>query len=627
MTSAVLGNDAPAAAPPSVNQTGRMARLTLGAGVATTIGLIYWLLLLCGYGIEFSDEGYYLNWIAHPELYPASHTQFGFVFHPLYELTGRNIVALRQLNVLLTFGAGWLFFASLLAGFPMRSQGDRLAMACLAFVLASSALAVFRVWLPTPNYNTLAFQGLLLGSAGACLACAATKRAHWIGSVLLGIGLWLTFMGKPTTMAVAGLLWLTGIVAYGRISWHQFCTTGIIALSLVVLSALAIDGSISGFVNRLAIGASDLEKLQGGHTLAEILRLENFHLNLAEKRLFWLGTGLVFTSGYLVSAGWHALRLAGFGLALAGIAALWISLAVCHRLGYSLADVLGFELTQGLSYTADGSWFIKYLFTNLVLFFLPAGSFLVFLFRIRSLPRVRPIVAVLCLLCLPYAFAFGSNTYYWWKIGGAVAFWCAAGLTLVWPDPAKGCSWTRGVPLALFTVVGVFLSLMLATEAPYRQHFPLRANTVSLLTAEQHVIRVSADTQRYVSQMRALLEENGFKPNDPWIDLSGRHPTLAVLVGARHLGLAWLPGGYPGSKDIVQVGLDRVPAELLRQAWVLTEPGGRRSLSPELLHRYGLDLECNYLLVGTIESPLGEYSTSVIQRIYKPLPSDPPSLN
>ncbi|HRI82867.1 MAG TPA: hypothetical protein PLF88_10550, partial [Opitutaceae bacterium] len=110
MTSAVLGNDAPAAAPPSVNQTGRMARLTLGAGVATTIGLIYWLLLLCGYGIEFSDEGYYLNWIAHPELYPASHTQFGFVFHPLYELTGRNIVALRQLNVLLTFGAGWLFF-------------------------------------------------------------------------------------------------------------------------------------------------------------------------------------------------------------------------------------------------------------------------------------------------------------------------------------------------------------------------------------------------------------------------------------------------------------------------------------------------------------------------------------
>ena len=69
---------------------------------------------------DFTDEGFYLNWIAHPSLYKASHTQFGFIYHPLYLLFGGDIVLLRQANILITLALAWLLFFSF-----FRTQAGR----------------------------------------------------------------------------------------------------------------------------------------------------------------------------------------------------------------------------------------------------------------------------------------------------------------------------------------------------------------------------------------------------------------------------------------------------------------------------------------------------------------------
>ena len=71
--------------------------------VISTVLILVWVLKFSAYGIDFTDEGYYLNWISNPSLYKTSINQFGFIYHPLYNLVDGNIVWLRRLNVIIIF--------------------------------------------------------------------------------------------------------------------------------------------------------------------------------------------------------------------------------------------------------------------------------------------------------------------------------------------------------------------------------------------------------------------------------------------------------------------------------------------------------------------------------------------
>ena len=76
--------------------------LTIALGLVTTIAILGWMMMLARRGIDFSDEGYHLNFIANPGIYSASVTQFGFFYHPLFELVSENLERLRQCNACLT---------------------------------------------------------------------------------------------------------------------------------------------------------------------------------------------------------------------------------------------------------------------------------------------------------------------------------------------------------------------------------------------------------------------------------------------------------------------------------------------------------------------------------------------
>ena len=81
----------PAAAPEPVEVRMRPSRLMVatewiapGGTAIAGLSLLGWVLLNCRAGFDFTDEGFYLNWIANPWNYRASLSQFGFVYHPLY---------------------------------------------------------------------------------------------------------------------------------------------------------------------------------------------------------------------------------------------------------------------------------------------------------------------------------------------------------------------------------------------------------------------------------------------------------------------------------------------------------------------------------------------------------------
>ena len=102
--------------------------------------IVGWVLWYCRYGYDFTDEGFYLNWISRPFNYAASSTQFGFAYHPLYLLVDGSVSALRQANLVATYIFAWLAAWALLERVFQRqalNSADRFAIAA---AIATSAL-------------------------------------------------------------------------------------------------------------------------------------------------------------------------------------------------------------------------------------------------------------------------------------------------------------------------------------------------------------------------------------------------------------------------------------------------------------------------------------------------------
>src|SRR5437016_5064779 len=95
-----LGHDATPIASKSIARNSFFASGMQLAGLAISIVasllLLGWVMIRCRSGFDFTDEGFYLNWISDPWRFRSSVTQFGFVYYPLYKLVDGDIVLLRQ---------------------------------------------------------------------------------------------------------------------------------------------------------------------------------------------------------------------------------------------------------------------------------------------------------------------------------------------------------------------------------------------------------------------------------------------------------------------------------------------------------------------------------------------------
>src|SRR5437868_4420539 len=145
-------------------------RALLAFSAIATFSFLGWVLWYCRFGIDFRDEGFYLVWMSDPSKYDISVTQFGFIYHPLFALLRESVAAIRQVNLLITFGAAWaLGNAALKACTPAPGlpAGARLTISA---ALATASLSFLHIWLPTPSYNWLVLQALLIACIGLLMA-------------------------------------------------------------------------------------------------------------------------------------------------------------------------------------------------------------------------------------------------------------------------------------------------------------------------------------------------------------------------------------------------------------------------------------------------------------------------
>ncbi|MET0674674.1 MAG: hypothetical protein ABW175_02640, partial [Bradyrhizobium sp.] len=509
-----------------------MEWIALALCAASSALLLIWVMFHCRFGFDFTDEGYYLNWISSPWNFDASVTQFGFVYHPLYRLLGGDIASLRQANVLIT----WILSCALCVTWVRSLRPDwtalrppqRAGFVAAAIVLASSSLAVLDLWLPAPNYNSLALQSLITATIGALLAGRAWSFGSTAGWMLIGVGGGVAFLAKPPTAAMlAGLIALHVIVA-GKFSLRGLTVAAATALVVLVIAALAIDGSLPGFVGRIVSGLDLVNQLAPGTRTSHFFRWDGLELSRGQRTVFVIVLLLSCVLSALAFLGKSAARP---GAALAALLLAVLSI-VCLVWGLPLR--FSADLVQPTQFLAIG---LGVLLTTLAF---AAGTF-------RRISR-SSWALILLLLMLPYAYAFGTNNNLWIAASRAALFWVLAGFVVCVENAAADHAWRRLLPISALTLLLTALIVAAAMEVPYRQSRPLRLQHESVeINRQGSRLLLSEEAASYVRGLGNLAKQNGFGAGDPMLDLTGVSPGSLYLIGARPLGAAWLLGGYPGS--------------------------------------------------------------------------------
>ena len=531
-----------------------------------------------GYGLDRTDEGQYLLLMAHPGDDPATVFLSGYVLHPLYVLLGGDVGALRPAGFAVTAAlAGWLL------GRVARAGGARRWEAICAVVAGGGAAAVAFAWFPlTPSYNTIALWGcLLVGIALLRLvpltslgSRASGRRSGGRACALVGVGVAVTALGKPTSGLAAALVVLCALLVLTP--WRRLTST---------LLAVALGGAgtaaafcLAVFVTTRRTPGDLLETMLEG---VRSVRLLGGH----EQLVRW---------DPLAPATWPA----AFGQVVAG--SPWTPTTLQVALLLPLAAALALALR-------------------------------------RPDRRVVAVGVALIALPACYAFGTNTNLWSGmgraaplWLAALALAAGARRPLrpreladpglasdahrehpehpehrehpqnperdaAQDGPEPidrehavtgrAAGPWAARaGAPLVVaVALLGGVASA--AAQASYR-YPPPDADTVSgVVDTAGHELRLTPQDARDSS---AIVAAAAAVAGRDVLDTTGASPGYIWQLGGRALGSSWLLGGYPGSDAAARHALSLVPCERIQRALVLYAPESPRRLD-DVAIRLGAD--------------------------------------
>ncbi len=577
-------------------------KVILFLSVLCTVFTIGWVWNFSQYGFEFTDESFYLVWMSNPFINTVSATQFGFVYHPLYEILDGDIAALRRSSFLITYGLSWflgfLFLRIYFIEPPLRRL-HRIIISAAFATTATGSLILTNNWLPTPSYNSLAIQAVLIVAIGLLLS-----EKNSVGWFLIGVGGWLAFMAKPTTAAALAFTMIVYFSISKRLNIRLLAIPVLVAIILMVLSAFAIDGSVMAFVERLQAGAGMYKTVKaGGHS--HLLRLDYFLFDRGATFFLLVSTAFVFFAvKYSQSKNSHLIHGAAAISMFFGLTCIAITMGV----------------TQKTIYTG--------IFQGLYIWIAPLASLLVGLsiYGVQGFSKLTRFQWALALtfMLFPHAFAFGSGNNYWIMASTGGIFWVFGGLIFLIPVVGQRGFLVLLLPLVLVIQMVSAIQVHNALQNPYRQPQPLYLNDFEVeIGRSGSVLKLSRGFGQYIKDAIELANQSGFPRGTPMIDLTGKSPGVLYAMGAKNIGQVWMVGGYPGSEALAVMMLGKVSCEELATAWLLMEPDGPRKISPEVLLSFGAKLSTDYKIIGILNAAkgVGGFYKVRVQEFLKPIRS------
>ena len=588
---------------------------------AVLVYLLFTLMLNSSRGFDITDESFYVLWASQPEHVLASTSQFGYYTRLLYLISGKSIAVFRILGVLSLLGAAWFFSVALdrywnFASGQVFNTRDRWKVITL---ISISTLAYYRFWLITPSYNWLALISCFIVGAGLLRATTEnyydrglSRPKSWMlmDGLIVGLGGGLAFMAKPTSalvLALTALFWVG--VHSRRCKLKLFFLAAICASCLFLLMhAMVFKGGIIPYFFQLRDGLEFGRILGGGHSIGSLFwqAVDNFR-QIPAKVFRLTPSGFMLFPIVLLSVWWMKRRGQETNAILVhSIFPVIFCLFIWYRLWktgqWSLSGIgfggIAFSLVLVLS-----AW-------------LTLCAFKQRLGEKRFIAFRRLVVINVLLFMLAFAQAFGTNNLIVRQMSFAYVFLATGALyTAFWIDKYVDRV-VLGNIIPVLISVSVLMVLIHAFNHPYRLPGNIDSQVVkSSFLLGNGFLDVDTPTAAYISDLKRVAQEAGWKAGKPLIDLTGGSPGATVILGARIMGRPWLMGGYKGSNESVVAVLKKIPRPILGKAWVLTAPEGVRSLSVEILSKFDLEFPEGYTAVGKVRTG----HRNELQILWKPL--------
>lgn len=505
-------------------------------------GLAAWWILTAGRaaneGFDITDEGYYLLSYRWWDSNPLALTGVQYLYGPVFEWFGYDIVKLRFFRLFTVVVVHLLFGYSFMRWLRGRRPGlpptGLWEAAGTAVILAAGGMCY--AWLPqSPGYNDVVLLGALtLVSCVLWMATAVdrgTPVPFWIFAVF-GVVIGVMLLAKWTSVVVIGLIVITAVVVLAGESWRSVARGILYALGGIALTAVVVQLFVV-HLNVALPGILKVNKFIAGtsYTPSELLHLYwTSTVDLIGRTLLAHGLLLIATA-VAVIARWRRLRIAAAVLAL-------VALVLSVRRVVVDDGALGGS--QHIPMYAE-----TLLAAVLVAVVAAAGAVIAGRAGVTNCSRLsrenrRTWVILALLVLLPLVQAFGTNTPLYTIGFNAFAAWAAvmiAVLTGIWATPIVA-RLTLGVVLAGSLVVTSTIAYTGLFRYPYRSVGHSQLTAASTLPALKGLY-LSAPAEENFSRLAADLEPYTEPPGRPMLGFD-KMAGLVLLLGGRPLGEAWI---------------------------------------------------------------------------------------
>ena len=595
------------------------------------IGCLAVLVYFSFFGLNFTDEGFYLNMIANVGEYPGwAISQFDAVISPFYHLFAENIVALRIFSLISSLLLGWgavvLLFLFHRHSVPLR--GWQLTLLSLSF--SSSIYFAFPLWL-TPSYNSVAFAGSTVFAVGLIMAFridSIGQYFRYFATAVVTFGLVLAFAGKITTgVALSAILLVVSL--FSHLQRKTLLLALFIALLIWLTFAAFVYGGPLRYFDEVLLTRDILSVSDQRHTfLHQIsLILEELILGFPWRALIYVFIAQTFflsAFSILVSRK-HLYDLIKFALL---VVVTFISIA-------------GFSILFVPSITAIV--FNRYVLLSIWLFSL-AFSYVSFKLSNRLFPALRfhkpfqgyfdshwaadDFWLTLGLLLAPFAYAFGTDIGLWEHVYELSFVYVLAFLNLYLKNPPSFQEKSKDSLLLGFVAASVLFvsipSVAHAVQRPHLQQSPLWLNNAQVSIHQGKAqLKVSSSVAAYLTKFQEAAFSAGFTQGTALLDFGAWKPTLAYVLSGRAIVSPWILAGSDSTNRALQSRLENTSCQDLSSAWIITQPDSTRMPPLSLLEAHGIDLANStmYELVLSIDTPSLDqgFTPPGNQRLYKPL--------
>ena len=199
-------------------------------------------------GIELTDESFRILSILYSDNIIGRLSNFGFVGEIIFKLIDNNLFHFRILGFIL------LLFSSTLACISFNIFSNYLGKdlfdnSYLIFLTALAGTFLFyKFWLITPAYDMYNVIGALLFFSGLCFQVRKDiYLINFLSFFLIGIGILLTFISKPSTSIILFALFFIYNLYFHRINFFYNVIKFLIVITLFFV--IYIDFSYVNFKN------------------------------------------------------------------------------------------------------------------------------------------------------------------------------------------------------------------------------------------------------------------------------------------------------------------------------------------------------------------------------------------